>query len=167
MPNPIRPIGGPRTHRIIRIDLAAPNHRRHEISPSFTHPTALPPPQTSRIGRTAGQADAQPMRQLVNHDTRLEVAIAVRIGRVPDVHPTPARLTVGRRHEIRIVVARTVLRVGDHRVVLFTPPSEIVRLKVARHLVKAVSREKRENHKKPTKNGDRKRFTGNRDREPC
>ena len=48
-------------------------------------------------------------------------------------------LAIQQRHEVRVVVARAVLRVGDHGVVLLPAAAEVVLLEVTRNLVEAVA----------------------------
>jgi hypothetical protein len=76
--------------------------------------------------------------QLVDDDARLEVAVSVRERRVPEVHAHAAVLPVGWGHEVRVVVSRTVLRIGNDGVVPLTTASEVVLLEVTRDFVEAV-----------------------------
>ena len=67
----------------------------------------------------------------------VEVAVDVRRRRVEDIHLHAARRAVGGGGKVRVVRARAVLRIGQHRVVAEPAASEVVRLEVARRLGEA------------------------------
>lgn len=75
----------------------------------------------------------------MDDDTSLEVPIAVRVRGVPKVHPAAAVLTIGRRHEVRVVVPATVLRVRNDGIVLLPTTTKVVLLEVAGNLGEAVA----------------------------
>lgn len=79
------------------------------------------------------------MGQLVNNDTSLEVAVAVRVRGIPQVHPAPAVLPIWRGHEVRIIVPGPVLGVCDNGIAFRATTSEVVLLEVARDFIKAVA----------------------------
>ena len=82
-------------------------------TPTLAHTSGLAPAETAGVGRTTSETRAQTVGQLVDDDASFEVPIAVRVRSVPKVHPAAAVLTIGRRHEVRVVVARAVLRVSE------------------------------------------------------
>ena len=129
----------PRTHRIIRVARCAANGSSQKVTPTFTHTPALTPAEARRIRGTASQTHAQTVRELMNDDASFQVTIAVWVGRVPEVHPAPAVLTVRRGHKVGVVVSAAVLGVGNHGIVLLTTSAEVVLLEVPRHFVEAVT----------------------------
>ena len=108
-------------------------------TPALAHTSGLAPAETAGVGRTTSETRAQTVRQLVDDDASLEIAVAVRVRSVPEVHPAATVLAVGRRHEVGIVVTRAVLRVRDDGVVLLPTTTEVVLLEVTRDLVEAVA----------------------------
>lgn len=95
VPDAVLGVGGPRAHGEVVVLAGAADGSSEEITPAFAHSAALAPTETSTVGRTAGQASAQAMRELVNDDAGLEVTISEGLGGVPYVHPHSAILTVG------------------------------------------------------------------------
>ena len=79
------------------------------------------------------------MRHLMNNDAGLQIPISVRRGAVPEVHPYFPVLAIRRRHEIRVVVSASVLRVRDDCVVLLSATAEIVLLEVTGDFVESVA----------------------------
>ena len=77
--------------------------------------------------------------EFVDDDAGFEVSVAVWERGVAEVHSAPSVLAVGWGHEVRVVVSRTVLRVGDDRIVLRAAAAEVVLLEVAGDLVEAVA----------------------------
>jgi hypothetical protein len=83
---------------------------------------------------------AQTVAQLVDDDAHLQVTVSVREHRVPEVHAHAAVLPVRWGREVRVVVSRTVLRIGVDGVVPQTTgtASKVVLLEVTRDFVEAV-----------------------------
>ena len=108
-------------------------------TPAFTHTSSLAPAKTTRIGWSARETGAETMAVLVNNDTGFQVTIAVWQGGVPKIHAHATIRAIGWGHEVGVVVARTVLRVGDDSVVLGATTTEVVLLEVTRDLVEAVA----------------------------
>jgi hypothetical protein len=149
-------VGSPSTHREIRVESLAANGSGQEIcvrtsaqvstsyegiltSPTLAHSAAFAPSKTPRIRGTASQADAETMRQLMDDNTGLEIAIAVRVRGVPQVHPAPTVLPVRGSHEVGIIVSGSVLSVRDDCIPFLTSTSKVVLLEVASDFVKAIT----------------------------
>jgi hypothetical protein len=79
------------------------------------------------------------VRELVDDDTCLEVTITVGDGSVPEVHAHATVLTIGRGHEVGVVISGTVLSVGDDTIVLASTTTEVVLLEVTSDLIEAVA----------------------------
>jgi hypothetical protein len=92
VPNVFNLVGGTSAHRISRLKGLAANGGSKEIYATksarrsfmytvlFTaHSTAFTPFKTSGVRGATSQADAETMRQLVNNDASLQIAIAVRV----------------------------------------------------------------------------------------
>jgi hypothetical protein len=156
VPNPIILVGSPGTHRKVRIISVAANDGSKEIyqaesarvsspyksvftSPTLAHSAAFTPSKTSRIRGTASQADAETMRQFVNNDPGLQIAIPVRVRRLPQVHPAPTVLSIWRGHEVRVIVSGTVLGICDDGVAFLATTPKVMLLEVAGDFVKAIT----------------------------
>jgi hypothetical protein len=79
------------------------------------------------------------MRQLVNNNTSLQIAIAVRIRRIPQVHPAPTVLPVWWGHEVCVIESGTVLGICDDGIVLLATASKVMLLEVAGDFIKAIT----------------------------
>jgi len=76
----------------------------------------------------------------VNDDLSLEVTISPGLGCVLDAQAHLPVLTIPRRHEVRIVVAGTVLHIPEHRVTALAALAKVViLLKVAILLIETVA----------------------------
>ncbi len=79
------------------------------------------------------------MRQLVNNDASLQIAIAVRVRRLPQVHPAPTVLPVWWGHEIRVIESGTILGICNDGVVLLATTSKVMLLEVTGDFVEAIT----------------------------
>jgi hypothetical protein len=140
IPNPLRIIRNPITHRVIlrpRIRLLKVNSDGHEISPSLAHTTRLEDVKASGVGGAAGEAVGHAVGVLVDYDAGVETAVAVGRARVPDVHAHHARLSIRRGSEVGIVRARPILRIQNNRIPSLASRTIVVSLEVPRRLVEA------------------------------
>ena len=79
------------------------------------------------------------MGQFVDDDPGLEITVTERRSGAPQVHPAPAVLPIGRRHEVGIIESASILRVRDDSIILLAPTTKVVLLEIARNLVETVS----------------------------
>ena len=75
----------------------------------------------------------------MNNDAGLEIAIAVRVRGVPEVHSAPAVLPVWGGHEVGIVVSGSVLSVCDNGISFLATTTKVMLLEVAGNFVKAIT----------------------------
>ena len=80
------------------------------------------------------------MGKLVDNNASLQIAIPVWGCGVPDVHSAATVHTIGRCHEVGIVVSAAILSIGNDSVVLLTASAEVMLLEVACWLIKPVTR---------------------------
>ena len=79
------------------------------------------------------------MGQLVNNDASLEIAIAVRVRSVPEVHSASTVLPVWGGHEVGIVEPGSVLSVCNNCVAFLATTTEVMLLEVSGNFVKAIT----------------------------
>ena len=126
-----------RARREIPVDVVArlrEQAQRVEIRPALAHAARL---QRADARAAADEPVAQPVRVFVDHDFRIEIAVAIRRRPGECEHLHPARRTIRRRGKIRVVRAAAILRVGLHRVVADAAAPESVVLKITRGLREA------------------------------
>ena len=156
VPNALSLVGGPSAHREVRVISLATNDGSKEIcktksarvsflytglftSPTLAHSAAFAPSKTSGVRGATSQADAETMRQLVNDDASLQIAITVRVRCLPQVHPAPTILPIWRCHEVCVVKSRSVLGICDDCVPLLSTTSEVMLLEVAGNFVETIT----------------------------
>lgn len=79
------------------------------------------------------------MTVLVNDNTSFKVAIAVRVGSVPEVHAHATILAVRRSHEVGVVETGAILSIGNDGIVFTTATFKVVLLEITSELSEAVS----------------------------
>ena len=149
-------VGCPSAHRVVRVKSLAANGSGKEVcvtksarvsflytvlftSPTLTHSAAFTPSETSGVQGAASQANAKTMRQLVNNDASLEIAVTVRVRRLPEVHPAPAVLPVWWGHKVCVVEPGSVLGICNDAVSFRSTTSKVMLLEVARKFVEAIA----------------------------
>jgi hypothetical protein len=108
-------------------------------SPALAHSTAFTPSKTSGVRGATSQADAETMRQLVNDDASLQIAIAVRVRRLPQVHPAPTVLPIWWCHEVCVVKSRSILGICDDCVPFLSTTSKVMLLEVAGDFIETIT----------------------------
>ena len=140
IPNPLRIIRNPITHRVIlgpRIRLLQVNSNSHEISPSLAHAPRLEDVEAAGVSGAAGKAVGYAVGVLVDDDAGVEAAVAVGRALVPDVHAHHTRLSIRRGSEVGIVRPRAILGVEDDGIVALAAGAVVVGLEVTSGLVEA------------------------------
>jgi hypothetical protein len=156
VPNAFNLVGCPGAHRIVRVKSLAANGSGKEVcgtksarvsflytvlftSPTLTHSAAFTPSETSGVRGATSQANAETMRQLVDNDASLEIAIAVRVRRLPDVHPAPTVLSVWWGHKVCVIEPGSVLGICNDGVSFRSTTSKVMLLEVAGKFVEAIT----------------------------
>ena len=108
------------------------------VTVALTHAASLAGAHAVGVAGSTGETVANTVGVLVDDNAVVEVAVEHGADLVPEVHPHPGALTVGRGGEVGVVVAGAVLGVGLDGVVAETAVAEVVLLEVAGDLVKTV-----------------------------
>jgi hypothetical protein len=77
--------------------------------------------------------------QLVNDNPGFKITVTEWSSGAPEIHSASTILAIGRRHEVGIVKTASVLRIGNHGVVLRTATAKIVLLEITSDLVETIS----------------------------
>jgi len=75
----------------------------------------------------------------VDNDAGLQVAIPVRSGSIPNVHPTTTVLTIRWGHEVGVIVTAAILSISNDSIIFLATSAEVVLLEVTRLLIKTVT----------------------------
>ena len=150
MPNALGLVGSPSAHGIVRVKSLAANGSKEICKTKsarvsflytvlFTSPT-LTHSATFGVRKATSQADVETIRQLVNNGACLQIAVGVRVRRIPQVHPAPTVLPIWRDHEVRVIESKSILDICDDGVSFRSTTSKIMLPEMARNFFEAITK---------------------------